>query len=253
MLYVIKKFASAFLGPLAIAGLLALVAAWYVRRGHRRIGRVLIGTAIAICYLGATPLIGGLLIGSLENRCPPYVPSANMQVRYVVVLGANYVPNDNIPITAALNSEGVVRVTEGMRLYRHLSEARLVLSGGAPEGRIPSALGYQRMALDFGIPDASLIVLNKPLDTAEEAKAVFAALGTEPFLLVTSASHMPRAMRLMAGAGAHPTAAPTGQRAATLRASWRQLVPQAEGLQMTERALHEYLGLLTIAISQSAQ
>lgn len=176
-----------------------------------------------------------------------------MQIRYVVVLGSYYSPSGDIPVTAALGNEGVVRITEGLRLYRPLSGARLVLSGGAPEGQVASALGYQSMARDFGVPAADLIVLKQPLDTGQEAEAVFAALGTEPFLLVTSASHMPRAMRLMTRVGAHAIAAPTGQRAATQQLGWRLLIPTADGLQMTEQALHEYAGLLAMALSHFAR
>lgn len=249
MLYAIKKLVSALLGPLAVSGLLLLAGAWRLRRGHKRSGRALVGAAIAICYLGATPLVGGLLIAPLENPYPPYHPSAGSQIRYIVVLGSYYSPSDEIPVTASLGNEGVVRITEGIRLYKQLNAARLVLSGGAPQGQVASALGYQRMARELGIPDSDLIVLDKPRDTAQEAQAVAATLGTEPFLLVTSASHMPRAMRLMAQAGVRAIAAPTGQRAATQQPGWRLLIPRADGLQMTERALHEYAGLFAMAFS----
>jgi len=252
MLYAIKKLVGALLGPLAISGLLALAGAWRLRRGHKRSGRVLIGAAVAICYLGATPLVGGLLIAPLENQYPAYQPSASTQVRYVVVLGSYYSPSDDLPITAALVNEGVVRITEGIRLYKQSNGVRLILSGGTPAGQVASALGYQKMARELGVPESDLIVLDEPLDTGQEAQAIAATLGSEPFLLVTSASHMPRAMRLMARAGAHAMAVPTSQRAATQQLGWRLLVPGADGLQMSEQALHEYAGLLAMALSQLA-
>jgi uncharacterized SAM-binding protein YcdF (DUF218 family) len=69
-----------------------------------------------------------------------------------------------------------------------------------------------------------------------------------PFLMVTSAYHMPRAMRLMERKGAHPIPAPTGQRVnESARAGWRSLLPTADGLRKTDRALHEYLGFAAIA------
>jgi len=64
---------------------------------------------------------------------------------------------------------------------------------------------------------------------------------------VTSAYHMPRAVRLMQLAGAHPIPAPTGQLAP------RQLdfgalawIPRSGSLHKTERALHEYMGLAIV-------
>jgi uncharacterized SAM-binding protein YcdF (DUF218 family) len=74
-------------------------------------------------------------------------------------------------------------------------------------------------------------------------------LGTKPFLLVTSAYHMPRAMLLMRRAGAEPIAASAGQRAfGATPISWRSFVPGAGGLGNTECALHEYAGLVAISM-----
>jgi uncharacterized SAM-binding protein YcdF (DUF218 family) len=86
--------------------------------------------------------------------------------------------------------------------------------------------------------------LGKALDTKEEAKSVFALLGKSQFVLVTSAYHMPRAMRLMELAGAHPIAAPTGQLAARrIDFGARAWIPSSTSLRRTEHAIHEYIGL----------
>lgn len=45
-----------------------------------------------------------------------------------------------------------------------------------------------------GVPREQIITLDLPKDTEEEAAAVKQAIGDAPFLLVTSASHLPRAM-----------------------------------------------------------
>jgi uncharacterized SAM-binding protein YcdF (DUF218 family) len=90
-----------------------------------------------------------------------------------------------------------------------------------------------------------MAVLNKGLDTAQEARAVAVQLGTAPFLLVTSAAHMPRAMRQMKRAGAQPIPAPTGQLTGRPR-GWDSWLPSSAGLGRTERALHEYLGLAAL-------
>jgi uncharacterized SAM-binding protein YcdF (DUF218 family) len=95
------------------------------------------------------------------------------------------------------------------------------------------------------VSESSLIVLDHALDTKAEAKAIFAYLGAIPFLMVTSAYHMPRAMRLMQQTGARPIPAPTGQQVnQSTSPGWRSLIPTAEGLGKTDRAIHEYLGLL---------
>jgi uncharacterized SAM-binding protein YcdF (DUF218 family) len=60
---------------------------------------------------------------------------------------------------------------------------------------------------------------------------------------------MPRAMQLMRLAGTNPIPAPTAQRVRTfLVGVRRRLVPSADGFQSTDFALHEYLGLMALAV-----
>ncbi|XKH61820.1 YdcF family protein [Halomonas sediminis] len=87
-----------------------------------------------------------------------------------------------------------------------------------------------------------------PNDTIAEAKAVQALLGEDAqVLLVTSASHMPRAMRHFEVAGLAPVAAPTHFLANRTEgfglAYW---IPSARELRKAERAIYEALGLFAI-------
>ena len=197
-------------------------------------------------YLGATGGVGDSLLGPLERQYPALQDGLLPKVGYVVVLGSRYVPRDGIPVTAALDADGLARIAEGVRLARHLGAVRLVVSGGAAAGEAPPALGYAKFAREFGVDDVSLVVLNESRDTHEEARSVAALIGAAPFILVTSAYHMPRAMRLMEGAGAHAIPAPTGQRVDRSYRGWGDLIPTASGLSKTEHALHEYLGLVAL-------
>ena len=138
-----------------------------------------------------------------------------------------------------------------MRLARALPDVPLLLTGADRRGEIPPvAWGYAQAARELGIAPARLQVLDTPVDTAQEARAVRAALvGTGAarprLVLVTSAAHMPRAMRHFQAVGLDPLSAPTQHLAG--RASGRRLsdwLPSATNLRKTESALHEYLGLL---------
>jgi uncharacterized SAM-binding protein YcdF (DUF218 family) len=169
-------------------------------------------------------------------------------VSYVVVLGSSYAPHDGVPLTAALDADGLARVVEAVRLARHLQEARLLVSGGAPPGQSAPALGYAELARQLGIGERSLLVLDTALDTATEARAIAALVGTAPFILVTSAYHMPRAVLELRRAGAEPIAAPTGQLVGGSNSSdLRAWLPNSSALRKVERALHEYIGLAALA------
>ena len=102
----------------------------------------------------------------------------------------------------------------------------------------------QQVALDLGVPRERVVLESASWDTADQAELLKARLGRDPFYLVTSAGHMPRAMRLFIRAGTRPLAAPTDFQAVWTRPlEIRDFVPSAEALAMTENAFYEYLGL----------
>jgi uncharacterized SAM-binding protein YcdF (DUF218 family) len=245
-MYLIKHCVDIFTAPLSLAAVLAVSAAVLRLLGGRRIVTVwMLALAASIAYLGATGLVGNALIRPLERRYSPLADGAIPSVGFVVVLGSGYSPRYGIPVTAALDEDGLVRIVEGVRIQRLMGRARLVVSGGAPEGESPPAAGMAKLARDLGVNDASLIVLDSSLNTNVEARSVAILVGAVPFVLVTSAYHMPRALRAMERAGVRPIPAPTGQRSDAF--GWRNFVPTSNGLGNTERALHEYLGMAALA------
>lgn len=247
MMPLIKHLVGELAAPLTIAVIVGAAAVIWRLRGWRRASVWMSALAVLIAYLGAIGPIGGALLGRLERQYPPLPTDAPLPaVQNIVVLGSGYNPRDDIPVTAALDEAGLVRIVEGIRLMRRLSATRLIVSGGAEPGQGRPAIGYAELARQLGVSDSSLVILDGPRDTAAEARAVVEVLGQSSFILVTSASHMPRAMRLMQRAGAHPIAAPTGQLASVAAFRWGDLLPNSRGLRRTELALHEYIGLAVI-------
>jgi uncharacterized SAM-binding protein YcdF (DUF218 family) len=245
-----KHFVETLATPLMLALVMGAVGILCRARKRRRIAAWLLAGAAAIVYLGSLDVVGEALLAPLESQYPPLREDAQLQdVGYVVVLGSGFFPRDGVPVTAALDPDGLTRIVEGLRLARHMGAVRLVVSGGAAQGFTPVARGYAELARDFGVPDASLVVLDRSLDTGDEARTVKAQLGAAPFLMVTSAYHMPRAVRLMRHVGAHPIPAPTGQRVGEYKGGWLQ--PTSTGMRSTELALHEYLGLAALAFGIS--
>jgi len=244
----LKNFVHIWLSPLMIGFALAAVAALLRICRLKRASLALAALAASVVYLGSTALVGDALVRPLESAYPPlHADQAIIGVHFVAVLGSGYAPSDDIPVTAALDEDGLVRLIEGVRIQRLLGAGRLVVSGGAEAGHTPSAYGYAKLAEGLGIDKAMMDVLDKPVDTNQEAHAIGTLIGNSRFVLVTSAYHMPRAMRLMLTAGLNPIPAPTGQSVGVPAVQgWSRLLPTSSGLRKTERALHEYAGLAGI-------
>jgi len=247
-MFALKNLIGTLAMPLAVAMLMALAAVLCRIAGWRRCALGLIIAAGTIGYLGSVSIVGDALLAPLERQYPALAEGAMPEgVHFVLVLGSGYAPRDGVPVTAALDEDGLVRIVEGVSILRRLKDARLIASGGAPPGITPSALGYAKLAVQLGIDPKSLIILDTPRDTQQEVRATAGVVGEEPFIMVTSAYHMPRAMRLMHAAGLHPIPAATGYALrGPVRLDWRRLVPNGSGARKTEHALHEYLGLIAI-------
>jgi uncharacterized SAM-binding protein YcdF (DUF218 family) len=244
-MYAFKQFVGALCHPGAIS-LLAASLGFLMRRSQRpRTATSLFWFAALFGWLTATPLVGSWLLAPLERQYPPLAAPPD-DIHYVVVLGSSYLPRDGIPVTAAIDDAGLKRLVEGVRLQRLLPGSTLVVSGGATSGGYAPAVGNAMLAQSIGVPEESLRRLLRPLDTRGEAAEVSALIGSSPFLLVTSAGHMPRAMEYMRRAGANPVAAPTGQKTGNGPFYLRTLIPNSDGLRMTEDAIHEYLGWLAL-------
>ncbi len=243
----IRRTIGALANPEPVAMLIA-AAGLVLRLKWRRVSGIVLCCAAAVAYIGSLAIVGDALIGPLEREFRPLratqpVPGVN----YIVVLGSGYSPHDDLAVTAALDHDGLVRVVEGVRLARILGPVRLVLSGGAPAGRSAPAVGYAELARGLGIPDASMVILDGSMNTSDEAASLAKLLGAQRYILVTSAYHMPRAMRLMRRCGMDPIPAPAGQSVTQEHRAWYGLIPTSGGLASTERAVHEYLGLAALA------
>jgi uncharacterized SAM-binding protein YcdF (DUF218 family) len=239
MMFILKKLVSRFFFPLSLVIELLLLG---VILKKRRTKVILAG--VAILYLFSFTPFGYLILRPLESQYVPVSSSSlNKEVRWIVVLGGGSRGDKTLTPEDRLGDASLKRLLEGVRLSRLLPQARLVLSGGDYQGISPDALIMQQVALDQGVAWDRIILEAASWDTADQAEFLKDRLGKAPFYLVTSAGHMPRAMRMFIRAGTQPIAAPTDFRAVWAPFQVTDLFPQAWVLANTERAFYEYLGM----------
>ncbi len=238
----LKKAVAATILPVPLACLLVLLGWILWRGGWSRLGQgVLLFGPLLLVLLAYSP-VSQRLAGALEQRYPVWQPGA--EVAYVLVLGNAHHSDPDRPPLQQLSRVAMARLMEGIRIWRANPGSILVLSGYGGIDPISHAQRQRQAALSLGVPDTQILILPQPRDTLEEARLTAATIGDAPAVLVTSATHLPRAMRSYHLAGLSPQPAPTDFIAVPSQ-SWRL---SAQNLWVSERALHEYQGLLWLAL-----
>lgn len=231
--------------PLGLVLMVVVAGLVLMRLDRRRLGGWILVGALGLLLVFSSEPLARLLLVPLESRYPPLENTEGLEeVEWVVVLGSHASSDSDRPATTRLSGVAALRLIEGIRLHRSLPGTRLILSGGAAFAGSPSATVMSRAAIDLGADPARLSVHPGPRNTHEEMIRLRETLDSAPFLLVTSASHMPRAMGLARAQGLNPVPAPTVWRTRNQDSDPRRFLPSSTGLAMSERALHEYAGLI---------
>ncbi|WP_035387133.1 ElyC/SanA/YdcF family protein [Ferrimonas senticii] len=236
----LKKGISALLLPLPSA-LLLMALGWLLMRRWRRLGQALLLLGPVYLTLLSFSPVTVWLANSLEQRYPVY---QGQRVEFVAVLGSGHHSDPERPIEQQLSAVARGRLLEGLRLLQINPQATLIVSGYSGEDGRPHAEVMHEAARRFGVPAQRIVYFPKAKDTQEEAAATLALVGDRPLALVTSATHMHRSMLSYRLAGLTPIAAPADFIATPTR-SWYL---SAQNLWTSQRVLHEYIGLLWLAI-----
>lgn len=129
----------------------------------------------------------------------------------MLVLGGGFTNDTSLPANSRLASNSLTRVVEGIRVHRLIPNSKLIFSGKAKKGSISIAETMRLTALSLGVDSSSIILMNKPATTAQEAdyyEQHFHNDSTQ-LIIATSAIHMPRAMLTFEKRLLSPIPAPT--------------------------------------------
>lgn len=251
------KFLLPFASPFGVALCLLTTASallFFGKGRFLRLGRFLVPTTLLLLLLASLPTFSVPAIRALEYQHPSIEAAALREVGVdtVVVLGAGVMPRSGRPITSNLSRPSVLRLVEGIRLYRQLAEDRpatLILSGRGEYETEASQMAL--LARQLGVPARDIELEEQSMDTADQARLLKSRLGTRPFALVTSASHMPRSMRTFRAMGLSPIAAPTNHFSTppNSRGGPRILLslPHCDNIKLVERVIYEGLGSVRTA------
>jgi uncharacterized SAM-binding protein YcdF (DUF218 family) len=222
--------------------MLAFLLAWLLRARFRKCAGALFWGALLGLWLASTPSLSYLWAGWLQSQHPPLQLSAIPKADAIVILSGGrraYAPEYGVSQT--LQSNTLERTRYGALLAKR-SGLPVIVTGGRPNGQGMPLAELMKDALqnEFGVTN----VRSEPESgtTLENARFVGRMLGRDKtILLVTSASHMPRAVLDFRAQGLTVIAAPTAY-TSDGDPPWFGWVPSVYGLRATNEALRETLG-----------
>lgn len=237
MIFFLKKFLSFLLLPPSFFILLFLIIFSLSKR--RFINLLALFGALSLYLLSVEP-VKDALYKPLEDKYP--VPQS-IDVDALVVLGGGSYN------TGILKEDSMKRLLTGFILHKRHGFP-LILSGGASVGSLPEAEVMKQVLEELGVDKKSIITEVKSKDTFENAlyvKEICQRYGFKKIALITSAYHMPRAVKAFKGVGLEVLPYPTDFKQ-DKKYNLYSLVPRASVLNDSYKALREHLGALAYSM-----
>ncbi len=268
-MFELKKIIGFLLMPLPLGlGLVTVGLALGALR-RRPLGALALLLGWTTLMIASNRGVSARLTSSLENTYDPAPvagaaadawPKDLREAGFVAVLGGGHGDAERLSAGQRLSTSARARLTEGVRLALALPKTWLVVSGprnATDNDETPAPPTHARVladaAVELGFPRDRIVEIDSARDTAEETIALRRLAGDDTVALVTSAWHLPRAMRLARDAGLRAFPCPAdylGGRDAKLSPfSW--VAWDAESLANSTRAWHEYLGRAWASLTAS--
>jgi uncharacterized SAM-binding protein YcdF (DUF218 family) len=248
--FIALKFLSYLASPMGafVAGLVASVVLAVLR--FRRLARLVAGLAIAQLIFFSLAAVSNALLLPLEDEARAEAAAAPACCYdAIVVLGGSIGPAlpPLRPDPQLFDSSD--RVWHAARLFHRGVAPRIIVSGGSyavESGQAPptqtEAMAMRQFLVALGVPEDRIVMEGKSLNTIGNMRETRALVGTAQVALVTSAFHMPRALRLAREAELNAAAFPTDWQALPLEGPfWEYLLPSVGGLAGSGIAIKEYL------------
>ncbi len=242
--FLLKKFVSMFIMPLPLGVALILLGLFFLSRNKLAKAKFTLVLSIVWLFLISYSPVSDVLLSNIESNNPT-LHTTPKDIKYIYVLGGGHHTDKSRPITSQVVEVSVVRLNEGIRHYHQLGgNAKIIVSGYHGLYDITEhAIMQKRLAISLGINEDDLILHLGTKDTQEEAQAGKVLLGDKPFILVTSASHMTRALNFFKHEGLNPIPAPTNHLSNRKYLNYTDFF-SASALRKSHIVWHEYLGLV---------
>ena len=255
MFIFLSKILPPLVYPVGLCCLLLALSILLIRK--QRWHKILLIAALLVLLVGGNRWVAYSLVRYLEWQ---YIPVGAIPKEPVIVLLGGSTHSALYPRQTVEVSSSGDRIFYSYWLYKQGIASHLLLSGGNIDWLSPDrqpAEDTAWMLESLGIPADAIWLEKTSLNTYQNAlysKQILEPKGIQRIILVTSAIHMPRSVKLFEKQGFDVVPAPTDF--TVTQAGWDQLmhpnlatllanlIPAADNLNLTAKALKEYLGIL---------
>ena len=251
MLSFLSKFLPLLFYPVGCAGMLALAAAVFVLLKKKRTAIALAVLSAAVLWFFSSPVVGHVLVRGLESRFdpPPDFPKASA----IVVLGGCMQPA--LPPRRYIETNCFAdRIFHAARLFGRQYAPLMICTGG----KIPFVYDFKGSEAEcmagilremWNFDSSTIVIEDKAQNTHDHGPLVEKILLKrglkKEIILVTSAMHMYRSVRVFKKYGYTVYPAPTDYwEDKAFHWKFFSLFPKGETLFASTTALHEYYGIL---------
>jgi uncharacterized SAM-binding protein YcdF (DUF218 family) len=255
MLLFLSKLIQVLLYPVGLSVALAVAGGIVLLVHKRKAAIVLIFSSIAVLCFFSSPLIVHSLVRGLESK---YDPPADFPKASAIVLLGGCTRPAVAPRRYSEPSTAGDRMINAARLFRK-GYAPVVVATGGKISFFYNFPGSEATCMASilqdvcGVDSSAIIIEDKAQDTHDNATnvaALFQQRGLhKDIILVTSAMHMYRSVKIFRKCGFTVYPAPADYRAdKAIQKNILSLLPSVDALSAATDVLHEYYGLIAYKI-----
>jgi uncharacterized SAM-binding protein YcdF (DUF218 family) len=252
MFFVLSKTLGFFLVPSNLIMASGALGLGLIFSKRRRLGEWLLACCVAALLIFGCSPIGALMLLPLETRFSPWNPDKGDPAG-IIVLGGAVDPG----LTAARGTPAMsgARIVIAAELAYRYPKARLVFAGGSASLRsanVSEADAAEDIFKNLGVREDRVQLERNSRNTDENVRFLVRLVNPKPceqWLLVTSASHIPRSIGLFRKAGFTVEPYPVDWGTSGWSDIYKFQTDLLSGLALTDRAAHEWLGLIAYRLT----
>jgi uncharacterized SAM-binding protein YcdF (DUF218 family) len=254
MLFILSKIFEFFAAPTHLALFVAGLGAALLYSPAKAWGRRLTALGAVLLFAMAFGPFADMMSAPLETRFPP--PPGDMPAPDgVIVLGGSVDEKLSAEVGRIVFTESAQRLTAPLELLQRYPKARLVFTGGSGTFAGPGvteAATVKEFWREIGLDRGEALYEDRARNTVENAQFTRDLVKPKPgerWLLVTSATHMPRSVGIFRKIGFPVIPYPVDYQTSGRLWDWQMPHSTARNFRLIDLSMHEWYGLLVNRLS----